>query len=66
MLYTLLGIIIGLLLAIIAFLSVRRYQTPIERTFKNINNQLKEKGEVFVTDEKTEDLEAWFNNLPKE
>ena len=61
-----LGIIIGLLLAVIAMLSVKRYETPIQRTIKQLENATKEHGEVYVEDEGIEDLKAWANNLPKE
>jgi len=59
--YTLLGIIIGLLIAIIVFLSVKRYQVPIERTIKQTQNKFKEKGEVFIESEEEEDLKAFLN-----
>ncbi len=66
MIFTLLGVIIGLLLAIIAMLSVRRYQTTIERVGKQVENLTKEKGEVYVVDDDVEDLKNWAENLPKE
>jgi ABC-type lipoprotein release transport system permease subunit len=66
MIYLVLGVIVGLLLAVIAMLSVRRYQTPIERLTKRAENLTKEKGEVFVEDEAVEDLKAWAESLPAE
>ena len=64
--YTLLGFIIGLLLAIIVFLAVRKYQTPIERIAKQVENFTKERGEVYIPDEAVEDLKTWVEILPKE
>jgi uncharacterized membrane protein YciS (DUF1049 family) len=61
-----LGIIIGLLLAIIVFLAVKRYQVPIERTIKQAQNFTKERGEVYIEDEGVQDLEAYLETLPKE
>jgi len=65
MIEVLLGVIIGLLLAIIAILSVRRYQTTIERISKRVENFVKEKGEVFMDEEEKEELDAFLNSLPK-
>jgi len=58
MLNVILGVLIGLLLAVIVMLSVRRYQTSIERIAKRAENLTKEKGEVFTPDENLEDLES--------
>ena len=66
MINLILGIIIGLLLAVIVMLSVRRYQTPIERIAKRAENLTKEKGVVFTPDDDVEDLKAWMNRLPTE
>lgn len=65
MLY-LLGILTGLLLAIICMLSVRKYQIPIERISNQIENKFKEKGALFVEDDGVEDLKAWLEKLPEE
>lgn len=60
------GVIIGLLLAIIVFLSVKKYQVPIERTIKQLENKTKEKGEIFVESEQDEELKAFLDGLPSE
>jgi len=61
-----LGIIIGLLLAIIVFLAIKRYEVPIERTLKQAENSIRQKGEIYILDEDREDLEAYVNQLPTE
>lgn len=61
-----LGILTGLLLAIIVFLATKKYETPINRTIKQTENKFKERGEVFIEDEEKLDLEAFLNGLPKE
>ena len=61
----LLGIIIGLLIAVVCMLAIKRFQIPIERTIKQVGNQFKEKGEVFLPNEEREELENWVDNLPK-
>ena len=66
MLNLILGILIGLLLAVIVMLSVRRYQVPIERTAKQVENKFKQHGEVYIEDEGVQDLEAYLESLPKE
>lgn len=66
MIYFILGIIIGLLLAVIAMLSVRRYQAPIGRIGKRLANLTKEKGEVFIETEEDRELENFLDGLPKE
>lgn len=66
MLYLLVGIIIGLLIGIIVFLSIKRYETPINRTIKQIENKLTEKGEIYIESDEKADLEAYLENLPKE
>jgi ABC-type lipoprotein release transport system permease subunit len=60
------GVIIGLLLAVIALLVVKRYQVPLERTLKQTENKFRERGEVFIESEEKQDLEAFLNNLPTE
>lgn len=60
------GILIGLVLAIIVFLATKRYETTINRTIKQLESSIQQKGEVFIEDENVEDLKAWVNNLPKE
>ncbi len=64
--YILLGIIIGLLLAIIVFLATKRYQNPIERTMAQLQNKTKEHGEVYIEDDLKRDLDELLDNLPKE
>lgn len=61
-----LGIIIGLLIAVICMLSVRRFQPTIERTVKQAENFTKERGEVFTPDDDLEDLKVYLDSLPKE
>ena len=61
-----LGLITGLLLAIIVLLSARRFETPITRTLKQAENLVKEKGEIFEPDDDLEELKHYINNLPKE
>lgn len=60
------GIVIGLLLAIIVFLATKKYQVPIERTIKQAENFTKERGEVFIPKEEDEEFQHFINNLPKE
>lgn len=61
-----LGLIVGLLLAIIVFLATKRYQVPIERNLKQVENKVKEKGEVYIEDDGVKDLETFLDSLPKE
>lgn len=65
MLYVL-GIITGLLIAVIIFLSTKRYQIPIERTLKQLENKTKEKGEVYIDSEEKIELESYLDSIPKE
>lgn len=65
MIYFFLGLIAGLLLAVICMLSVKRFQTPIERTLKQVENKVKEKGEIFMENEDVENFKNWMDNLPK-
>lgn len=60
------GIIIGLLVALIVFLAVRRYQVPVERTIAQLENKTKQKGEIFVETDDDRELENLLNNLPTE
>lgn len=66
MLYLILGIIIGLLLAVITLLTVKRYQNPLERSIKQLENKVKEKGEIFIEEDTERELDELLNNLPKE
>lgn len=66
MMYLTLGIIIGLLIAVIVMLSTRRYQTTIERTVEQIGNLTKEKGEIFVETDELKEVENFINSLPTE
>lgn len=66
LIYFILGIITGLILAIIVFLSIKRYEIPINRTIKQAENKFKEKGEIYIESDEKQDLEAYINNLPKE
>lgn len=61
-----LGIIIGLLIAVIIMLSVKRFQNRIERTLKQIENVVKEKGEIYTPNEDTENISKFLENLPNE
>lgn len=60
------GLIVGLLLAIIVFLSAKRYNTPIERTLRQLENKVKEKGEVFVETDEAREVDRLLENLPIE
>ena len=61
-----LGIITGLLLAIIVFLASRRYGNQIERTLKQAENSLREKGEIYIDTDEKKELEILLDNLPIE
>ena len=61
-----LGIIIGLLLAIIVFLATKKYQVPIERGISQLQNKTKQRGEIYTENEELEDLKHYINNLPPE
>lgn len=61
-----LGIIVGLLLAIIVFLATGKYQVPIQRTLKQTENKFKEKGEIFIEEDSQKEFENFINNLPSE
>lgn len=61
-----LGIIIGLLISIIVMTSTRRYQTPIERIVKKVENLTKEKGEIFIESDEAKELGDMLDNLPNE
>lgn len=65
MLY-ILGILTGLLLAIIVFLATKRYETTITRTIKQVENRVREKGEVFIPKDEDEDFQTFINQLPSE
>ncbi len=58
-----LGIITGLLLAIIVFLGTKRYQNPIERTIKQLENKTKQTGEIFIETDEQRETENFINNL---
>jgi uncharacterized membrane protein YciS (DUF1049 family) len=60
------GIIIGLLLAIIVFLATKRYETTIQRTIKQVENKFKEQGAVFIPKDEDEDFQTFINQLPSE
>lgn len=60
-----LGILTGLVVAIIIFLAIQRVKTPLERALRNVENTIKEKGELYIEDEGVEDLKSWIDNLPK-
>ena len=61
-----LGIILGMLASILIILGTRRFQTPIERITKRVENFTKEKGEVFTPREEDEDFQHFINNLPRD
>ncbi len=60
------GIIVGLLLAIIVFLATKRYQVPIERTVKQLENKITEKGAVFMDTPESIEIENFIEELPVE
>lgn len=64
--FFILGILVGLLLSIIVMISAKRYQTPIERTLKRVENFTKEKGEVFVETDEEREVQQFLDNLPIE
>ena len=66
MIYYILGLISGLLLAIIIFLATKRYQIPLERSISQLENRTKEKGSIFIEEDENRELEALLDNLPKE
>lgn len=61
-----LGIIVGLLVAIIVFLATKRYQLPIERTLKQLENRVKEKGAIFMDTPESIEIENFIEELPVE
>lgn len=61
-----LGILTGLVLAIIVFLATKRYETTINRTIKQVENKVKEKGAIFIEEDSQKELENFLENLPKE
>lgn len=61
-----LGLMTGLLLAIVVQLATTRYQKPIERTFKQLQNNFKEKGEIFEESDDIKDFADFIDSLPKE
>lgn len=66
MIIYILGILTGVIFSILAVLCLRRYQTPLERTFNQVENKLKVKGEIFVETPEEVDLENFISNLPNE
>lgn len=66
MLYYLLGVLTGLLLAVIMILAVKRLQKPIERTLSQLENSVKERGEVFYESDEKVELDTFLDSLPKE
>lgn len=60
------GIVIGILLAIITFLATRKYTVPIERTINQIDNKLKQKGEIYIEEDDKRELENYIDTLPRE
>lgn len=61
-----LGLIVGLLLAIVILLVTKRYEAPIERKTKQLLNNFKEKGEIFEETDEEQEFNNFLNNLPKE
>lgn len=61
-----LGIVVGILLAIVVMLTTRKYQVPIERTIKQVENRVKEKGEIYIESDDQKEVENFINNLPNE
>lgn len=58
-----LGIIIGLLIALIIFVLQTRYQPVITREVKKINNVFSQKGKILEPD--SEELEGWIKEIEK-
>lgn len=65
MLY-ILGIITGLVIAVIVFLAAKRYQVPLDRSLKQMENVVKEKGEIYIETDEKQEFENFISNLPKE
>jgi len=61
-----LGIIIGLLLAILVLLFLMKYGNNVERTIHQTKAKLGEKGAVFTPTDETEDFDKFINQLPQE
>lgn len=59
-----LGIITGLVLAVIALLVIFRTKTTIERIVKQFESQLKTKGQIL--EPKDDQLSSWIEELPNE
>ena len=56
-----LGIITGLILSLIVQGATTRYQTPIERTLKQLASKTKQKGAIIEPE--ASDVEDWIDNL---
>lgn len=62
--YLLLGIIIGLLLAIIVLIVALRYQLPIQRFVNQQQSKMAPKGSIIELD--TQQIDNWVSTLPNE
>ena len=65
MIYLILGIVLGILIAIIVFLATKRYQAPVETILKQLENDFKPKGEIFIESEEDKELNDFLDSLPK-
>ncbi len=61
-----LGVITGLVIAVIIFLSTKRYEIPIERTLKQLKNKTSQKGDVFIEEDIDREISNLLEGLPNE
>lgn len=59
-----LGLIVGLLLALIVLIAVVYLRPTIERTISQATSMIKKKGEIIEPE--NEDVENWIDNLKTE
>lgn len=59
-----LGMIVGLLNALIVFVLMRKHETTITRTFKRADSTLAPKGSILEPQDET--LQEWVDNLAKD
>lgn len=61
-----LGIITGLLVAIIVFVVALWSKPKVERIVNQVSSRLSSKGEIFEPSEIKEELDSWVENLKHE
>jgi len=61
--FYILGVITGLVIAILIVILLKRYETAITRTVQQTQSKLKPKGSII--DPVSEDLEDWIKDLKK-